>query len=61
MLATTCVLPGATWHELLYKLICIWLLLILGLEVPRQGQAVNQGWLLLVLGPGPLRERYGAC
>ena len=27
-----------------------WLLLVLGLEIPRQSQAVNLGWLLLVLG-----------
>ena len=43
-----------------YKAICRWLLLVLGLEVPRQGQAVNQGWLLLVPGLGQLNERYRA-
>ena len=29
-----------------------WLLLVLGLEIPRQSQAVNLNWLLLVLGLG---------
>ena len=29
-----------------------WLLLVLGLEIPRQSQAVNLGWLLLVSGLG---------
>ena len=32
-----------------YKVICRWLILVLGLEVPRRVQAANQGWLLLVL------------
>ena len=32
---------------------------MLGLEVPRRGQAANQGWLLLVLGQGPLSKKYG--
>ena len=32
-----------------YKAVCKWLLLVLGLEVPRRDQAVNQCWLLLVL------------
>ena len=35
-----------------------YLLLVLGLEEPRQGQPENQGQLL-VLGLGQLRERYG--
>ena len=42
------------------RLICGWLLLALGLEVPRRGQAVSKGWLPLVPGLGPLRKRYGA-
>ena len=46
--AIACVLPVATQKS--YKAICRWLLLVLGLEVPRQGQAVNQGQLMLVLG-----------
>ena len=29
-----------------------WQLLVLGLDIPRQSQAVNLGWLLLVLGLG---------
>ena len=33
---------------------------VLGLEVPERGQAVNQGWLSLVLGLGPLSKRYRA-
>ena len=44
-----------------YKVICRWLLLVLGLEVPRQDQAVNQEQLLLVPGLGPLSMRYRAC
>lgn len=35
------------------KAICIWLLFLLGLEVRRRSQAVNQGRLPLVLGLGP--------
>ena len=31
-----------------YKVIFRWLLFVLGLVVPRRGQAVNQGQLLLV-------------
>ena len=31
-----------------------WLLVVLGMEVPRQDQAVNQDWLLLVPGLGPV-------
>ena len=31
-----------------YKVICGWLLRVLGMEVPRQGQAMNQGQLLLL-------------
>ena len=40
-----------------YKAIFQWLLLTLGLDVPRQGQAMNQGWLLLV--PGHLARGMG--
>ena len=32
---------------------------MLGLEVPRQGQPVNQCWLFLMAGLGQLRERFG--
>ena len=53
----TCVLPGATLPELQSNL--RWLLFLLGLEIPRQSQAVNLGQLLLLLGPGPLSKRYG--
>ena len=35
-----------------YKAICRWLLLVLDLEIPRWSQAVNLGWLLLVLNLG---------
>ena len=35
-----------------------WLVLVLGLEVPRRHQAMHQGWLLIVLGP--FSKRYGA-
>ena len=35
-----------------YKVICRWLVLVLGLEVPKRGQAVNQDKLLLVLTLG---------
>ena len=31
-----------------YKVTFRWLLLVLGLEIPRRSQAVNLGWLLLV-------------
>ena len=41
-----------------YKAICRFLLLVLGLEVPSRGQAVNQGQLLLVLGLGLLIKKY---
>ena len=40
-----------------YK-VCRWLLLVLGMEVCRRGQALNQGWELLVSGRGPLSEKY---
>ena len=43
-----------------YKAIYRWLLLVLGLKVPRRGQAVNQGQLLLVSGLEPLNEIYWA-
>ena len=41
-----------------YKVIFRWLLFVLGLVVPRRGQAVNQGQLLLVPGLGLLSGRY---
>ena len=41
-----------------YKVICRWLLLVLGLEVPRRGQAANHSQLLLVLGLGSFSKRY---
>ena len=44
-----------------YKAICRWLLLVLGLKVPKRGQTANQGWLLLAPGLGPLNEMYKAC
>ena len=31
---------------------------MLGLEILRQSQAVNLGWMLLVLGLGPFNRRY---
>ena len=43
-----------------YKVICRWLVLVLGLEVPRRCKAMNQVQLLLMLGVGPLSERYRA-
>ena len=42
------------------QVICRWLQLVVGLEVPRRGQAPNQGQLLLVLVLGQLTERDGA-
>ena len=74
-LSTGCAGSGASWEvqaKLLHvfclapqsmsdKAICRRLLLVLGWEDPRRGQAVNQGWLLLVLGLWPLSEKYGAC
>ena len=44
-----------------YKATCRRLLLVLGLELPRRGQAANQGRLPLVPGLGPLSKRYRAC
>ena len=41
-----------------YKAICRWLLLVLGLEIPRRSQAMNVGWLLLVPGPWLLSKTY---
>ena len=32
---------------------------MLGLEIPRQSQIVNLGWLLLVLDLVPWSKRYG--
>ena len=46
----TFVSPEATLPELQSNL--RWLVLVLGLEIPRQSQGVNPGWLLLVLGLG---------
>ena len=43
-----------------YKATCWWLLLVLGLEVPRRCPAVNQCWLPLVLEMGPLGKMYVA-
>ena len=42
---------------MIYKAICRWLLLVLGLEGLRGGQAEKQGWLLLVPGLGLPKER----
>ena len=44
-----------------YKVICRWLPLVLGLELPRTGKFVNQDQLLIVLGLRPLSKRYRAC
>ena len=41
-----------------YKAICIWLLLVLCLEVPRQNQNVNLGWLQVAQGLGPHSLMY---
>ena len=41
-----------------YKAICRWLLLALGLKVPRRGQAMNWGQLPFVAGLGPLSKTY---
>ena len=43
-----------------YKVICRWLLLVLGLEIPKLGQAMNQGQLLLVPGLGLSSKNYQA-
>ena len=53
--APTCAVPGATLHELISNL--SWLLVLPGLEIPRQSQAVKLGWLLLVPGLGTLSKR----
>ena len=53
--ATNFALLGTTQHKLLSKI------LMLGLEVPRRGKAINQVQLLLVQGLGPLSENYRAC
>ena len=50
--AITCVLPRATGVG--NKVICRWLPLVLGLDVPRRGHAANQHRLGLGLGP-PVR------
>ena len=46
----TYVFSEATLPELLGNL--RWLLLMLGLDIPRQSQVVNLSWLQLVLGVG---------
>ena len=43
-----------------HKVICRWLLLVLGSEVPSTGQATNQVQLLLVPILGPLSKRFRA-
>ena len=51
--------PCFSWvllHELQSNL--RWLLLVLGLEIPRQSQAVNLGWILLVPKLGPVSKKY---
>lgn len=35
--------------------------LVLSMEVPKRGQTVNLGKLLLVPGLGPLIKRFGVC
>ena len=55
--APACVLPGSTLHELQSSL--SWPLLVLGLEIPRQSQPVNLGWLLVVPGWGHLARGGG--
>ena len=57
--ATTWVLSRATWHEPQNDLQMV--ASYPGLEEPRRGQAVNEEWLLLVPGLGPLSERYRTC
>ena len=66
-LSTGCTGSGASWElqgqqphvpclgppGMNYIVIFRWLLLVLGLEVPRRGQAANQGCWLLVQGPRP--------
>ena len=54
--ATDCILS----HDISYKVIYRWLLLVLGLEVSRWGQAVYQGQLVLEPGLGQFRKRYRA-
>lgn len=44
-----------------YRTICWCPLLVLGFEVPRRGQVVNQGQLPLVLSLRPLSKRSRAC
>ena len=58
-IAAPCALTTATQHEL--QSICRWLLLLLGLEMPKRGQTSNQNWLLLVPGLEILSKRYRAC
>ena len=55
--------PPVFWpesHSISYKAICRWLILVLRLEVPRKGQAVNHGRLLLVPGLGQLSENLNS-
>ena len=40
-----------------YTTICRWLILVLVLKVPKKGQTMNQGQLLLVTGLWPLSKR----
>lgn len=49
-----CIDPSNMSHIVIFR----WLILVLGLEIPRRKQAVNQGWLQPVLGLGPFSERY---
>ena len=72
-LSTQCTGSGASWEvqgqppsvpclwslSMSYRAICRWLLLVLGLQVPKRRQSVNQGRLLLELGLGPLGNGTG--
>ena len=55
--ATTCILSRDTLHELQNNLQMA--VTCAGLEIPRQSQAVNLGWLLLVPTLGPRSMWYG--
>ena len=55
-LTTWCTGSGVSWElqpicpgppAMSYKVVCRWLLLVLGFEVLRKGQVANQGWLML--------------
>ena len=54
---TTYAMVGATQYELQSNMQMT--AILLGLEVPRRGQAVNKGWLPLRLGLGPLARGRG--